>query len=936
MRQIFPVNNTGIIDPAGDNFITKDELARLVVKFEDLKTAFDILSKSLEDYKQQNQAKIITENLSAVDAILDNIDALTILVEAIDVSKTLKADQINAITGILTDKLRAVEASINTLKADTAELTGDISAINASFDTVKARVAEIEEWTVDVLQANEVNASRINSDVSAMDYISSNNTVVKDLESVRTKASESIESPLIASNLMDAFEITTSNLHWKEYQTFTDFDTFDLAFPHFENGSYLIRITSENGRPLLAFENYNSMDNYRCYWSQYELGFLETISISKDELKVVLHINNSQFRFPLRIWFANISAESEEAPKTYEVFPDEIQSVYEVRYKDGGKFWKPVDMWDTGSKLAYLETSTTSKFEETVDRIIYDPSGEDKQYIIYKPDQEVNSDSSVRFQEVKAPFLEVEELEVFRKVKLPNLYNGEPVEPDTLPNDSIYIPASDEENGNQALVVYEGEKYSSLDNALKGFTAEDEWVSRTFDTADTTQITYRGEDKFYIIDNRYAAVFIDELLYMLDFYSAGDILYSDAVIDGQPVYDDQGVRQEELTDEFYVDSVKHEITGRDIEFYKETARWHTGAVGGIIYRKSANGVDEIIPIDEEARKDIEPTNPITYDADKRAFVASDDIDIKNNLTVGGDITFEGDLEVGGNIDAAGDITADGDLTIAGDAVVSGKSTFADDVEIKGKLSVDKDLSALSDLHVSGDLYVEGTQHITKTEDLDTEADIITLRTNNPSGLGDNQVSGILINKYDGEQDLALVTGNKGVLRVGTAKGEDTEYTNIAYDPSTKKWYEWDDGELGDEVELDNASITSWTNKRTEGSYTVYDSITLTAIDKTSLVPLLGRSEEEDLDDNSLLKWDAEKQIAVKVGLPDSSNQVLESKVEDGKVSYNWVDASSFVFIGTREEYDERKQIPKGEPGFISDSSLVIITDEPTYLKGVHK
>lgn len=334
---------------------------------------------------------------------------------------------------------------------------------------------------------------------------------------------------------------------------------------------------------------------------------------------------------------------------------------------------------------------------------------------------------------------------------------------------------------------------------------------------------------------------------------------------------------------------------------------------GKIYRKEDEILDEIVPFDNEAQEEYEENTPVTYDSERRVFIASDNIKVKGKLDIDDSLNVKCDVNVGRCLN----VTCD--------------------TQLGGQLKVDKRSDFSADVHVAGDLYVEGTQHITKTEDMDTEADIITLRTNNPSTLGDNQVSGLLINKYDGTNDLALVTGNKGVLRVGTAAGTDTTLTDVAYDPIEKKWYEWVADELGDEVDLpSNTSITSWTNKRTEKGYTVYDSVTFTEIDKTTLVPLLGRSEEEDLDDNSLLKWNAEKQIAVKVGLPTSSNQVLQSKVEDGKTSYNWVDTNGFIFIGTREEYNTRKLIPEGEPGFISDNTLVIITDEPTYLKGVHK
>lgn len=964
MRQIFPVNNQTIIEADGSSFVTKEELTRLVVKFEDLAKQFGLLEDAVNKWIESTKENITTKQLNATNAVLDRIKASIAVIDDVE-TQNLTADYITATVELTAKNITAISQTLTSLVTSELKVNGDLEAVNAVFDTLKATEAEIENWTVEVLEAKEVNTDVLNSEQSTISKINTDEVTASDIAAIRIKAEESVVTPLAAADLLDAFDVSTSDLHWKEYQTFTDFDTFDLEIPAFQNGHYYIKFTTENGRALFAFETGNSLENYRCYWSQYQIGFLETISITKGEEKVVLHFNNKTDRFPLRIWFANISSNEQEAPLTYEVYPGEIQSVYEVTYKDGGKYFKPVDMWSTGNQLAYLETDTTSLFEETIDKILYDPSGEDKRYVIYKPDQEVNSDSSVRFQEVRAPFLEVEELDVLRRFRMKNIYNGEPVDPNSLPDDTIYIPSSTGERGSQALIIYDGKEYSSLENAMKGFTATDEWTSRIFSPAPQSPISYRDIDKFFIIDNRYAAIFKDDLLYMLDFDTAGTVMFTKAVIDGQPVYDEQNIRQiDELSDEFYVDFKKYTVTDKDVELFKETADWRIESLKGIIYRKSHNGVDEIIPIDKETQDTVEPTNPLTYDADKRALVASDDIDIKNNLTVGGTLEItgktkiEGDLEVGGNIDTAGDITADGDLTIAGDSVVSGKSTFADDVEIKGKLDVSKDINASADLHVAGDLYVEGTQHITKTEDLDTEADIITLRTNNQSPLSDSQVSGILINKYDGEKDLALVTGNKGTLRVGTAKGEDTEYENIAYDPATQKWYEWEDGEIGDEVLLSSdASITSWENKRTEGSYTVYDKLTLTVIDKTSLVPLLGRKEEEDLKDGHPLRWNADKLVAEtydmdidhdaivkwndeekqfeQLPLPDAPGQQLQADVdEDGKINYNWNVPNVTTFVGTRAEYEAAKLIPKGQDGYIPDKAMIVLTDDEAYINGV--
>lgn len=262
------------------------------------------------------------------------------------------------------------------------------------------------------------------------------------------------------------------------------------------------------------------------------------------------------------------------------------------------------------------------------------------------------------------------------------------------------------------------------------------------------------------------------------------------------------------------------------------------------------------------------------------------------------------------------------------------ATVENDLEVKGRVNAE------SDVYVSGDLFVAGGTHTTTTEDISAESDIITLRSNNNLSLETGQVSGIVVNKYNGIDDLSIATDNEGTVRVGTGKGTPTPYTQIAYKNEDNKYYKYTENEDGTySYSLLNPQpsgvLTDWAGKKQIDGYILYPSAIFTVIDKTSLQPLLTREEENNLTDGAVLIWDAEKTKAVGTIAPTNSMQTLVSKIVDGKISYEWGSAGSagLAFIGTRAEYEVAKMISEGNPGHIPTKAMVIITDEDDTVKG---
>ena len=273
-------------------------------------------------------------------------------------------------------------------------------------------------------------------------------------------------------------------------------------------------------------------------------------------------------------------------------------------------------------------------------------------------------------------------------------------------------------------------------------------------------------------------------------------------------------------------------------------------------------------------------------------------------------------------------------TIALDKLTVKDASVENELEVKGRVNAE------SDVYVSGDLFVSGGTHTTTTEDISAESDIITLRSNNNLSLETGQVSGIVVNKYNGIDDLSIVTDNEGTVRVGTGKGTPTPYTQIAYNNEDNKYYKYTENEDGTySYSLLNPQpsgvLTDWAGKKQIDGYTLYSSAIFTVIEKTSLQPLLTREEESDLTDGAVLIWDSEKTKAVGTIAPTNSMQTLVSKIVDGKISYEWGSAGSagLAFIGTRAEYEVAKIIPEGNEGHIPAKAMVIITDEDDTVKG---
>ena len=337
-------------------------------------------------------------------------------------------------------------------------------------------------------------------------------------------------------------------------------------------------------------------------------------------------------------------------------------------------------------------------------------------------------------------------------------------------------------------------------------------------------------------------------------------------------------------------------------------------------------IKPFVPYDENNETE---NRPLVYDPVNDVLKkATGDIDIPGNLTVGGNNNITGNTTINGTLEA-GNTKVNGTLA-AGNTVLDGTLDVSGNTKITG------------DAFISGDLTISGTVHSVDQEEVVADGDTITLRANNNLPLATGQVSGIVVNKYNGTDDLTVATGNDGTLRVGTAAGTDTEYTNIALNHSDGKYYKYENDTYTLLDPQPSGNMTAWTGKNVVGGYTHYATATFTVVDTTTLSPIATRDEEENMNDGGVVVWDSDTISMKTVPLPTNNAQALVSKwTEDPEThvvtkGYEWksnVGGGGLAFVGTRAEYEVAKLIPEGQDGYIGPQTLVTITDEDDIVEG---
>ena len=816
MRNLFPQNNSTDILGKDSDIVKKEDLLPVVQQLQTTIQQLNILSDNLQQYKDDNENLITTEQLNAVNAAIQSLEATesnltTAEVDNLTVSSLATLTTLTTQIATITSSLSANSIETNLLESD------ELTANSGTFNNLFAHAASIDTWNVsnfniDNLQiSNKIEATELEATSASIGVLEANQINVNGDITL-----QDIEADDISADSVISDEIGTENIHWTGEVALSNIEDFYIEIPHFENGQYYVQL-EQNNEPFITLEIYNSVDNYFVRWSQKDFGIIQKIYKYEQDTASQIYIqveNDSAISLNMK-YATTCVTPNVNGPATYTELPVTPELEYEVRYKDGSKFFKNVDLAQQGGTVGILRNLTSDDYSAATDDVSYDTTA-DTTVIIYKPDQSLNEADDVKFHQVETTFLNVRDFST------------------------------------RNFVATELQTLSTID--LTKFDDGSLVVVRVGSTA---------------ASNQPSAAYIKQT------ENNTPVLYKI-------------------------------MTGKNLPT--------TGS---------------------------NTNKPLIWSVADQAITEATNIEITGTIDVSGNATFGGNVDITGNTTISGDISAD-NATFTGDVDITGDATITGDISANNASVSSLDVGGTTTIH--GDLYVDGVTHTTTEEQINTTGDTLTLRQNNNTTLGATY-AGIIINKYNGTSDLALVSNSDGTLRVGTGTGSTTSYTDIYWDDNTSKWYS--DSALTTEV-TPTGTLTSWVSLEIIGDVKHYSGAIFTQINFTGLVPLLARDEETNLDDQSLLKWDATTKTAktiviptdnnallkwdntnkvfVAIPNPTADNQVLVNKVVSNVNTYDWeVPAGSFVFNTMSDYTAVANTIPNG--------STVVILDEENYIIG---
>ena len=409
MRNLFPKNNSTDILGKDSDIVKKEDLLPVVQQLQTTIQQLNILSDALQQYKDDNENLITTEQLNAVNAAIQSLEATESNLTTAEVDN-LTVNSLATLT-TLTAQIATITSSLSVPEIQTNEITTmDLSASDGYFMSLKADTAEIDNWNISNFSIENLTVSQsfetTNLDATTGDIgtlsaeiatIEGNTSVGGDLEVTGDISSASI----------DTDEVITENITWKGEVALSNQADFFLEIPHFENGQYYLQLL-QNDEPYITVEIYNSVDNYLVRWSQRDYNLLQNIYISGSgsASKIYLEIENDDALAMVLKYATTSVTPNVQGPLSYSQLPITPDNTYEVRYKDGSKFFKNVDLAQAGGTVGVLRTLASDDYSAASDDISYDTT-EDTTVIVYKPDQSLNEEDDVKFHEVDTTFLNV-------------------------------------------------------------------------------------------------------------------------------------------------------------------------------------------------------------------------------------------------------------------------------------------------------------------------------------------------------------------------------------------------------------------------------------------------------------------------------------------------------------------------------------------------
>lgn len=343
---------------------------------------------------------------------------------------------------------------------------------------------------------------------------------------------------------------------------------------------------------------------------------------------------------------------------------------------------------------------------------------------------------------------------------------------------------------------------------------------------------------------------------------------------------------------------------------------------------------------QKLQDDVDNFNYDDEDLDTTEFNTGKKLTVKNakidvDADVGRDEHVGRDLDIQGNVHIVGrDVPSDPDdptsdlipnVTIEGTLEQQGKAHFLDTVAIEKKTTInyDPDDASKESLEVNGastfngtvyvnkDLFVKGATYDTHSEDLYVGSDFVTLRDGYEGAMGNTERAGLLVNKYDGNNDLGLVARPDGTMTVGKF--------NTAHCYSKDGTY-YSDRECTTQIKAPEADLHPIGDETSEGVQEYWYTVT----DDTE--PLATRAEEDGMENDYITKWNStdknivtsattEKRV-VGTEIRSKSNEARIADLEAGKLNIDYTTEYPVVIEKTNNSTLE--QISLNLAGFVSE------------------
>lgn len=202
----------------------------------------------------------------------------------------------------------------------------------------------------------------------------------------------------------------------------------------------------------------------------------------------------------------------------------------------------------------------------------------------------------------------------------------------------------------------------------------------------------------------------------------------------------------------------------------------------------------------------------------------------------------------------------------------------DDLTVNNDLSVGNDVSIVGDVAVGGDLTVTGKVVTVHSEEVTTEENTIELRHNASVGLQPGEVSGTIINNYDGlGSDSEIVLDSNGTLRIGDINNTEPVLTR---DESANMV----DGDVLVWDATGNKAVTQRLNTQTNNVIEGWDGYTnkVTSTAPTSvsdiLTALRSYMTTENIAELTFIAYTSSAQAAAYLGITTSYSGLLHMQV----------------------------------------------------------